>query len=262
MKKVAILGWHQGSSSFGVGKAYLEFLSSLRASAVILSPQLFIDGHGVSEEKILNEFKDVDLLLLPGGLDVDPRRYGAVPGFRTQNPNIISEWFDTFVLPVVIEKTEVPIVGICRGMQTLAVHFGASMVQDYNHPTSEKHRGEIVESLALNPALNKADMPSVLKWETKRRGGDGINQEINSLHHQHVDLESLEHTEMTCWLVSSKTGTPEVIVSSDERIVGFQYHPEEIFDHLSFSVVLNLLFKKKKIEVTPAEEKEVKEITE
>lgn len=238
MKKVAMMGWSQGPSSFGVGKAYLGLMNEVNASVVIMTPQMFLKDGRVDEDVVLEFFDGIDMLLMSGGLDVNPLRYGDVPGYNTQNPNIILEWFDEKILPIIVEKTDVPIFGICRGMQSLCVYFGAKMNQDWSHPVSDKHRGELVEKLALPLGLRLEDIPYVLKLENNK---NAVRQEINSLHHQHVNLASLNETQMNCIFVSDKTRTPEVVVSDDDRFVGMQYHPEEIYDELSLTVLNKLL---------------------
>lgn len=238
MKKVAMMGWSQGPNSFGVGKAYLRLMNEVNASVIIMTPQMFLKDGEVNEEVVIDFFEGIDMLLMSGGLDVNPLRYGDVPGFNTQNPNIILEWFDEKILPIVIDKTDVPIFGICRGMQSLCTHFGAKMNQDWGHPVSDKHRGELVERLILPLNLELKDIPYVLKLENNK---NAVRQEINSLHHQHVNLASLNKTQMNCIFISDKTRTPEVVVSDDDRFVGMQYHPEEIYDELSLSVLEKLL---------------------
>jgi hypothetical protein len=100
---IGIPGWLVGPNSFGVTIPYIEFIrehldcSDLR----ILSPDSPI-------------WTDLDLLILTGGPDVNPSRYGEPPGFYTDKPDLIREYFDVHVLPRYIEE-HVPIFGVCRG---------------------------------------------------------------------------------------------------------------------------------------------------
>lgn len=59
--------------------------------------------------------KDLDLLVLTGGADVDPKRYGEEPSSLCGPKDIRKEWFDIFCLPKYME-TKIPIFGICRGL--------------------------------------------------------------------------------------------------------------------------------------------------
>ena len=58
-------------------------------------------GHNVSPIFALDDEIDerLNLLILIGGADVSPLRYGHRPQFETQNPNIELEYFDEYVLP-------------------------------------------------------------------------------------------------------------------------------------------------------------------
>ena len=73
-----------------------------------------------------------DGLLLPGGGDIDPQRYGQeVNGSRWVKPELDALQFavlDAFV------KAKRPVFGICRGHQLLNVYFGGSLIQDIESP--------------------------------------------------------------------------------------------------------------------------------
>ena len=228
--------WPQGPNSMGIKKSYLEFMRFLGAAVIPLSLHQFADENGnVDPERIVETCNGLDMLLLPGGLDVNPMRYGAIPEFYTQNPNVHLEFFDERILPYIIERTSLPIAGICRGFQTLSVHFGGKIDQDYNHPISEP-RSKSVEKLVFTeeafgifPELRNRAFSS----EIKKQG-------VNSLHHQHVEPESLNGRFMPIAL-SDTTGTTEVASTGDGRIVAFQYHPEEIYDPFSIYAFGRLL---------------------
>ena len=100
---VGIPGWLTGPNSFGVGISYLEFIRDyLKADDIrILAPDSPI-------------FKDIELLILPGGPDINPLRYGEMPSVYTDKPDPLREWFDVRKLPRYIEMNT-PIFGICRG---------------------------------------------------------------------------------------------------------------------------------------------------
>lgn len=58
---------------------------------------------------------NVDLLVLPGGADVNPVSYLAPPSPYVGSPNLAYEWFDKVMLPKYIAH-KIPIFGICRGL--------------------------------------------------------------------------------------------------------------------------------------------------
>lgn len=205
-KKIGIVGWKVGENSFGVTVPYAEYLSRL-GELVIIHPNQDI-------------IKDLDLLVLPGGADVDPTRYGQEPSLYTGNPNIILEYFDKFKLPKYIELGT-NILGICRGMQSLAVTFGASLIQEIGaHEYSTKSRSELSHKVFIEDE----DFPV----EFTKKHAKGRYIETNSLHHQAVDESSTIKTPIK---ITGKTedGTVEMI-RIGSNIVGVQYHPEEIYD--------------------------------
>ena len=59
---------------------------------------------------------EIDLLILPGGYDVNPMRYGEIPEYETSPPDIQKEYFDLYQLPLYISE-RIPIFGICRGLK-------------------------------------------------------------------------------------------------------------------------------------------------
>lgn len=202
-KKIGIVGWKVGENSFGVTLPYAEYLSRL-GELVIIHPNM-------------NIIKDLDLLVLPGGADVDPTRYNQQPSLYTGNPNIILEFFDKVKLPEYI-KLGTNILGICRGMQSLSVHFGASLIQEIGaHEYSSKSRSELVHKVFIEDE----EFPNEFLVK-------GKYIETNSLHHQAVDESTIIGTPI---VVTGKTedGTVEMIKIGN-NIIGVQHHPEEIYD--------------------------------
>lgn len=89
---------------------------------------------------------DLDLLIIPGGQDVHPLRYGQVKvPWLCQGQNANFEYWDLAAMPKYIEN-KTPIYGICRGLQSINVHFGGTLHQHiYNEPTSNPdERGQLV----------------------------------------------------------------------------------------------------------------------
>jgi putative glutamine amidotransferase len=203
-KKIGIVGWKVGDNSFGITLPYAEYLSRL-GELVIIHP---------NQEVI----QDLDLLVLPGGADVDPGRYNQIPSLYTGNPNVLLEFFDRVRLPEYI-KLGTNILGICRGMQSLAVHFGASLIQEIGaHEYSTKDRSELVHKVFIEDT----EFPS--EFLTK-----GKYIETNSLHHQAVDESTITGTPVMI-TGRAEDKTVETIKIIGHNIVGVQFHPEHIFD--------------------------------
>lgn len=164
-------------------------------------------------------------LLLPGGGDVEPRRYGA-------DPHPTSEWdsdldFMEFHLLELALRAGIPVLGICRGLQVLNVYFGGTLVQDL--PTA---RAAGVEHPHGGP---RDDLAHELHVEPGSRLHEILGGEkfmVNSLHHQGIDelaprLRASAH---------SDDGIVEGVEARDGSwVFGVQFHPEELFPQHQFS---------------------------
>ena len=200
-KKIGIVGWKTGENSFGITVPYFTFFRQY-GKVTILSPEEYNPN--------------IDLLVLPGGLDVSPIRYGQAPSLNTSSPNILLEYFDQCVLPLYIEaKTK--IFGICRGLQTLNVFFGGTLFQHVEHPYSNP-RNERVHKICAYPEYAKH--PSFVRANEKLK--------VNSMHHQVI----AKLGENLMPLYYSEDQFVEVIANKEFNIVAVQYHPEEIYDRL------------------------------
>jgi len=102
----------------GQSLSYVKFLAQF-GEVILVSAQ--------NDLKFWVEHADV--LALPGGADVDPKRYGEVSYFTMNRTNPHYEHLDTTLLPMWLD-TKKPIIAICRGMQTLNVACGGTLFQD------------------------------------------------------------------------------------------------------------------------------------
>lgn len=179
---------------------------------------------------------DIDLLVLPGGADVAPSRYTAKPNFETQNPNVQLEYFDTNILPQYIDA-EIPIFGICRGFQTLNIHFGGKLSQHIVQTSSTLSRQELSNSLAATEAgleYNKGlQIYEVQKNKT-------ILFKVNSMHHQGVFGNDLGK-DIIPLLVNNDDKNIEAFTVVHKPIFAVQWHPEEIRDRFSNMTIRHLL---------------------
>ena len=111
--------WPHGG--YGVPAPYIEALRRAGARTAIVSP-----GEPGEPEEILEPF---DGLMLVGGGDVDPARYGAEPD-TTHNYGVEPDR-DAFEIELLLaaERMRVPALCICRGMQVMNVAYGGTLHQ-------------------------------------------------------------------------------------------------------------------------------------
>lgn len=226
--KIGIPGWKIGDNSFGITTAYLEFIRYF-GTPVILHPDTDI-------------IEDLDLVILPGGPDVNPENYGATPSSYTGRPCLFKEHFDKHYLPTYI-ALGTPIYGICRGMQALAVHFGGKMIQHINHETNEQYnRNKLVHGVAI-----ENEYRNILLRNGINRG---MNYKTNSMHHQAVMGMSLRDTDMAVIGKADDRKSNriiELIAHKTLPIVGEQAHPEETFNDFAVDTINFLLEHKRSI---------------
>lgn len=218
-KKIGLPFWKIGENVFGATLPYVEFASSY-GEVVPLMPE-----HEIRT--------DLDLLILPGGADVDTTRYGETPSFYTGKPDIFKEHFDAVYLPKYLDAG-VPIFSICRGMQSIAVHFGGKLIQHMSHETNS----------ADNPfkSIHKIKiLHDNWKPEQKRKFSLFSIFDVNSRHHQAVDATSLINTELEILAIHEKDSHVELIGHKTLPIVGFQAHPEDFIDTKSIDLVDNII---------------------
>ncbi len=149
----------------------------------------------------------LDGLVLTGGADVTPGRYGAEPDGRgSYEPERDAQELALFEMAL---AANVPVLGVCRGLQVINVATGGTLHQDV-------------------PPHSRYDDPSgtvhpVSFGEGTRLGGlYGPRIEVNSLHHQAVDGvgSGLAVT------ARADDGTVEGLEMEGRDVVAVQWHPE------------------------------------
>ena len=169
----------------------------------------------------------IDGLLLSGGVDVLPSRYGEETLLAC---GVIHEKRDEaeLLLTQGALKRRMPIFGICRGIQVLAVAMGATLFQD------------IESQLGIPAKQHKQEQPYDDPVHTVRFKEGGLFERItqtslmptNSMHHQSIkeagDLLRIEGITMD--------GIIEAVCSKEnEAVFGVQFHPEYLAHYSDFA---------------------------
>jgi len=203
--KVGIVGSIRGDI-LGIPLSYAEYIKSVLGGEIIILSQT-------------SSIQDLDLLILPGGADVNPERYGAIPDFNTGTPDILKEYFDIHHLPLYISK-KTPIFAICRGFQSINILLHGTLIQDMYHETNTKDNPYD----AVHPVFDYKDKNrAVFK--------------VNSRHHQAIDILG----DGLIPLLHHKDETIEAFWHNDLPIFGVQWHPEDLYDIDSTEWIKNKL---------------------
>jgi putative glutamine amidotransferase len=154
-----------------------------------------------------------DGVLLPGGGDVDPRRYGQEPDDDTLYG--IVQAHDDLDIAVCLAAIELdlPMLALCRGMQVLNVALGGTLVQDIGN--SDHWMREHTVDLDTRCKLALATGTTHL-------------EHCHSVHHQ--GLADLAEPLVACgWAADGQLEAVEL--PSASWIVGAQWHPEDTAHH-------------------------------
>jgi putative glutamine amidotransferase len=196
--------------------AYVQQLQRAGARVVVLPPDTGdTDVAGM-----------LDGLVLVGGADVDARLYGAKPHSTGDVPRESRDASEIALYRAARDR-DLPILGVCRGLQIMCVAEGGSLHQ---------HLPELVGD------LKHRDLPGTFaEHEARFTEGSGIAQIfgatkmiVNSSHHQAVaDAGRLV---VTGWAVDD---TIEVCEDPTRRFsIGVQWHPEVLADTRLFDALL------------------------
>lgn len=165
---------------------------------------------------------DVDGLLLTGsGPDLPPALYGERQRYSFR---VMSERRSTFELEMVrlARKADLPVLGICGGMQTINVACGGSLFQDISSQFANplQHRQP-------KPATTLSHAVTIAPGSLLRRVIRTVTLRVNSSHHQSVKAVA---PSLVASAVASD-GIIEAIESPAHRFfLGIQWHPEFLFD--------------------------------
>lgn len=176
----------------------------------------------------------VDGLILTGGLDVVPERYGESPHPKVKRTDDARDAFELALLRDAL-AADLPVLAICRGHQLLNVALGGRLLQHIDSGEHDAHRKvEGVPSRWHRVRLAPGSRLRALL------GADEI--EINSRHHQAVLPETLAPGLEP--VAFSPDGLVEAVESREHRwLIGVQWHPELAeADHPGFAQRCQPLF--------------------
>jgi putative glutamine amidotransferase len=195
-----------------LSRSYVEAVQSAGALVLMLPP----------DERLIEEPDEaldmIDGLMLAGGADIDPGAYGAERHPQTVETVPERDRFEIALVRAAIER-DLPVLGICRGMQLINVAYGGTLLQHL--PERFGHHEHLRVAGTFDGADHDVDLRA---GSLAARAAGETHHATKSHHHQGVDRlgEGLSVTGS-----SAMDGLPEAIEMPDRRFVlGVQWHPE------------------------------------
>ena len=200
------------SETFLTPRSYVTRVQEAGGLALLLPPDPALVA---DPDEVLDQ---LDGLLLAGGADIDPSNYGAERDPHTVDTRPERDEFEIAVARAAIDR-DLPVLGICRGMQLLNVALGGTLIQHL--PDAHGH-GDHRRSLG---SFDNADHP--VRLADGSLGHRAIGELVHktySHHHQGVDVLG-EGLVDSGWATIDEL--VEVIEMPEKRFVlGVQWHPE------------------------------------
>ena len=212
MIKIPLIGITTDSSleDYSVRKKYCNQVLAAGAYPILLPPVSDI-------EKTKAFLENLDGIIFTGGGDHNPLLMNEepVPELGNINPER-----DNFEIPLCQEayKRNLPILGICRGIQTIAIALGGHVKQHIS--TSVKHsQNAPKDSVTHSVKIEKGSILSEIY--------NSENIFVNSFHHQAVDNPGSRFKAVAF----SKDNIIEAIESTEyHSVIGVQWHPEQLHE--------------------------------
>ncbi len=215
----------QGPSLLSLRQAYSNAVFEAGGMPVVLP---VIEGEDFQEW-----IACLDGLILTGGEDINPLNYVSPPHPRLGRCDMARDKFEIGLVKAWLE-TGKPLLGICRGIQTLQVAIGGKLIQDIPSeiPSAWKHSQSAPREEPLHEVFIEEDSLLARLLETS-----GLLR-VNSFHHQSV-TEPVEGFRISA---RAGDGIIEGIEAADGRtVLGVQWHPEEMNDPAQKKMFLNFV---------------------
>jgi putative glutamine amidotransferase len=187
-------------------------------------------------DDVLDDTLDlIDALVIGGGRDIEPHRYGQEPDEALGPSDPHRDEFELELVERALERG-LPLLGMCRGIQVINVALGGTLVQDVSlvpgwreHPTDRSwQRWKEVERASLHGEPKVPEHPRhamTVAPRSRLYAALGVEEiEVNSFHHQAIDRLGAG-LKVTGW---APDGVVEVIeLDGEPYLLGAQFELQE-----------------------------------
>ena len=200
------------------------FLRTVYANAIEAAGGTVIFVGRTKDDEGLDDIISIaDGLLLPGGVDVHPERYGEKPSSLCGSSDAARDQTEIALLKRAFE-TNTPVLGICRGMQVMNIFMGGTLFQD----VATEFSSEIKHDYDTETPRDKTVHNIRIEANTilcRMLGQSTIA--VNSFHHQ--GIKTLGNN------LRPNAYAPDELIegiehSSHPFFVGVEWHPEDLHD--------------------------------
>lgn len=204
-----------------VNQDYVDAFQQAGANTFLLVPQ--------NKESLADLLHLADGICIPGGMDVDPTLY--------QQSNLGSEPIESEIdrldLDVIdiARKLNIPVFGICRGLQIVNVALGGSLIQDLP-------KNRIDHLYSFKNQIKDRGHPVYIENSSILFSLFGQSIEVNTYHHQGIDrlADGLNV------VARAPDGMIEAIEAPN--LIAVQWHPERMIQHKLFEYFVSICQKK------------------
>ncbi len=197
------------------GPTLLHTVSRFYVDSIVRAGGLPLAVPVLPPELAADAVAGLDGLVLSGGGDVEPARYGHAAAEETAGVDVDRDASEVALVAAAIDA-RLPRLAVCRGVQILNVALGGTLVQHVPRATGHRHSwasrsDDTVHAVRLEPGCRLATVLGTTELE------------VNSLHHQAVDAVG-RGVRAVGW---SPDGTVEAIeVDGHPEVLAVQWHPE------------------------------------
>ena len=167
------------------------------------------------EQVIIDTLERLDGLVLTGGGDFDPKWFDEEPHPKLGTINAVRDHAELLITRYAYNRN-IPMLGICRGVQTIAISLDGHIAQDISDKTTHNHSQTEDRPVTTHEVNIVEDSLLFTLYSSQKI-------RVNSFHHQAVDNPGKRFRT----IATAPDGIIEAIESTEHKsILGVQWHPE------------------------------------